>query len=77
MPKLFSKSLRELGFKLITHGELNAWSKKYDGFSLFIAESHTGKLVASIVVGKNEISIPTIPDEYWVIEFDSLNASEL
>jgi hypothetical protein len=75
MSREFSKTLRELGFRHIAHGELSAWEKKYDSFSLFIAQAHTGKLIASIVVGKDEISIPAIADEYWVVEFDALNTA--
>jgi len=33
-----------------------------------------GKLLSSITVGKTEISLPNIPNEYWVLDFDAENS---
>ncbi len=70
----FLQTLKELDFKYIPQHNCDAWSKKYNGFILFIVKTPDGKLLSSITIGKIEISLPLIPDEYWVIEFDSENS---
>lgn len=72
--KEFIQTLRELNFKHIPQKGCDAWSKVYKGFILFIVKAPNGKLLSSITVGKLEISLPNIPDEYWVIEFDRENS---
>ncbi len=69
----FTKTMKELDFKYIPQEGCDAWSKMYKGFILFIVKAPNGKLLTCITVGKLEISLPLIPDEYWVIEFDRLN----
>lgn len=69
----FIKTLKELGFKYIPQEGCDAWSKVYKRFILFIVKTPNGKLLSSITIGNTEISLPNIPDEYWVIEFDKEN----
>jgi len=69
----FTKTMEELGFLYIPQEGCHAWSKVYKGFILFVVNAPNGKLLASITVGKLEISLPDIPDEYWIINFDSDN----
>ena len=71
--KEFIETLKELDFKYIPQEGCDAWSKIYSGFILFIVKAPNNKLLACITVGKIEISLPNIPDEYWVIEFDREN----
>lgn len=72
--KEFIKTLNELDFKYIPQEGCDAWSKIYKGFILFIVKAPNGKLLSSITVGKLEISLPLIPDEYWIIDFDRENS---
>jgi hypothetical protein len=72
--KEFIQTLKELDFKYIPQAECDAWSKAYKGFILFIVKAPSGKLLTGITVGKLEIILPAIPDEYWVINFDRLNS---
>ena len=71
--KEFIQTLKELDFKYIPQEGCDAWSKMYKGFILFIVKAPNDKLLASITVRQLEISLPNIPDEYWVIEFDREN----
>ena len=59
--------------KLIEQPECDAWSKVYKGFILFIAIAPNLQILASITIGKLEISLPPIQDEYWLIKFDYEN----
>ena len=74
--KEFIQILKELGFKYIPYEGFDAWSKMYKGFILFIAKAPNNEFLASITVGKLEISLPLIPNEYWVIEFDIENSED-
>ena len=71
------KALKELGFKDIQQNSIAAWSKVYKGFILFVVKV-TGKeqYLASITVGKVEVSIPYFVDDCWVCEFDSQNSEQ-
>ena len=71
--KEFIQTLKELDFKYIPQEGCDAWSKVYKGFILFIVKAPNGMLLANITVRQLEISLPNIPDEYWVIEFDREN----
>jgi hypothetical protein len=70
----FIQTLKELDFKYIPQEGVDAWSKVYKGFILYIVKAPSGKLLTGITVGKLEICLPLIPDEYWVIDFDRLNS---
>lgn len=69
------KTLKELGFKNIDQNGIEAWSKVYKGFILFVVKI-TGKeqYLGSVTVGKVEVSIPYYVDDLWVCEFDSQNS---
>jgi hypothetical protein len=69
-------ALKELGFKDIEQNGIAAWSKVYKGFILFIVKV-TGKekYLASVTVGKVEVSIPYYIDDLWVCEFDNVNTT--
>lgn len=69
------QTLKELKFKYIPQEGCDAWSKIYPGFILFIAQAPNGNLLASLTVLGLEVVLPNIPDEYWVIEFDSQNTA--
>ena len=68
------KVLKELGFKDIEQNGISAWSKVYKGFILFVVKV-TGKeqYLASVTVGKVEVSIPYSVDDNWLCEFNSQN----
>lgn len=65
--------LQAIGFKYIPQQGTQAWSKRYDGFVLFVAKNIHGKLICAIRSGKNEISIPYTIDFEWVEQFDKEN----
>jgi len=68
------KVLKELGFKDIEQNRINAWSKKYKGFILFIVKiTGKGQYLASVTVGKVEVTIPYFVDGCWVCEFNKQN----
>jgi hypothetical protein len=67
------KILKELEFKYIPQDGVDAWSKVYKGFILFIVKLPNEKFIASVTIGQLEISIPSKIDEYWIIEFDKEN----
>lgn len=67
------ETMELLNFKHIPQCGVDAWSKMYKGFILFIAMSPNGKLLSSITIGRLEISIPSIPTKKWLMEFDQEN----
>jgi hypothetical protein len=69
------QTLNELDFKYIPQKGVECWSKMYKGFILFIAKSpKDDTYLASITIGKIEISIPNTIDDVWCCEFDSQNS---
>lgn len=65
--------MNELGFKYIPQEGVDAWSKIYKGFVLFILIAPNGRMLGSICIKKLEISLPIIIDKNWIIEFNNLN----
>lgn len=65
--------LQSLNFKNIPQHGVDAWSKIYNGFILFIVAAPTGVFLASITVGKVEISLPQLINDNWVSYFDKEN----
>ena len=63
-------AFQKLGFKYIPQEGCDCWSKVYNGFVLFVVLAPNGKLLASITVGKLEISLPNIESLNWIIAFD-------
>lgn len=70
------QTFNELNFKNIGQQGLEAWSKIYKGFILFVARENEDKpYVASLQLGNGtEISIPNAIDDYWICNFDGMNA---
>mgnify|MGYP000895494302 FL=1 len=66
--------LEKLGFKFIPQDGVEAWSKLYKGFLLFVAKvpkKHT--YIACIKVLNLEIAIPGFIDNKWMYDFDKEN----
>lgn len=70
---ILNASLQSIGFKYIPQHGTQAWSKRYDGFVLFVVKNVHGQLICQIRVGKAEVSIPLIIDFEWVRLFDVEN----
>lgn len=70
------RTFNELNFKNIDQQGLEAWSKIYKGFVLFVARENEEKpYVASLQLGNGtEIAIPNTVDDYWLCNFDGMNA---
>lgn len=69
-------TLKDLGFINISDSKFNGSYKTYKGFRLFIVKSKIhihSKWIASILVGKIEISIPLSVNSMWVYGFNEEN----
>lgn len=67
------ETLNSLGFQYIPQHGCEAWNKVYPGFVLFIAKAANGQILASLTIGRIEISLPVIPNIDWIKEFDKEN----
>ena len=68
------KTLKELGFIDISDATYNGWYKTYKDYRLFVATKiGEDKWHASILVNKQEITIPLLVDKMWVFGFNEEN----
>ena len=70
---ILNAQLQSIGFKYIPQHGTQAWSKRYDGFVLFVVKDFHGQLLCAIRVGKVEVSIPFTIDLDWIQQFDVEN----
>lgn len=67
-------TLKDLGFIDSSDGDVVGYYKTYKGFRLFVAtKKGNTKWVASVTVGRIEISIPLTVDAMWVFGFNEEN----
>ena len=71
--KQFIKTLNDLEFKYVPQDGIESWVKEYDGFRLFVAISSTNKFIPALVVGEIEVLLPSVPNDYWLLDFDKDN----
>ena len=67
------ETMNLLNFKHIPQHGVDAWSKIYKGYVLFVAKSPNGEILLSITIGNLEISLPSLPSKQWLLEFDQEN----
>ena len=61
-------------FKYIPQHGIEAWSKRYNGFILYIVKAIKDDLyIAGIKAHETEISFPGFVDEIWIRVFDEEN----
>ena len=68
------ETLKQLGFINCSDADNTGYYKTYKGYRLFVAKNNLDRnWVASITVGKIEISIPLVVDKFWVFGFNEEN----